>query len=328
MKRFFVFLFLFLLGGCGDFDIGGPTVCRENVYHDYSVKGDFLLDHGERIVFTPKCYYEKSYPKLRCGLAVLGVETRKVIRYSTYGMDCPSTEETARFDYSSTDFSKVIVVTSKDSSKSILSYSHILSKDEFTLNHYFTYYNDKVLSLTALQGVDSLPVQLDLIESDSLGVVDFSLKDVNGTRVYMRFDLSPDINYWNSGVTSSDSGITLLFDWDYKFLDAECNMREFQFCHYCRDSDSVTKNIITNDQMKTCLKANPESDDEISLGVLPSLFLEYANEYRNSMLACESEPEIQINVSHTFDDDLEDDLCRRCKSLRVVFYGDTLFYKE
>jgi hypothetical protein len=317
MRKIFVVFFLFLLLGCEGFDID-PTVCRESVYHDYSVKGDFLLDHGERIVFTPKCYYEKSSPKLKCGLAVLGVETRKIIKYSTYGMSCPSTEETAIFNYDSTDFSKVIVVTSKDSSKSILSYTHILSKDEFSLSVMdVREFNDKVMPLTILNGFDS---ELGFIESDSLGIVDFSLKDVRGTRVHVKLDFSANINYLNSGTILSDSGITLLFDSDYDFLDEECNMSKVRFTHCC---DSVKENVITNAQMKMCLTSSAKDNVEIPLGILPWQPILGDYYIRDYMLKCESEPEIQ-DSTRTFRGDLE----IRCKSLRVVFYRENLFYKE
>lgn len=292
MKKYFAVFFLLFFAKCGFVppDVG----CAQNTYHDYVIKGHFLLNRGERIAFSPKCYYEKNQSRLRCGLAALGVEEYKFFHYSSGDMDCLAIEEAARFNYDSTDFSKVIVVSSNDSSKSIFSYSYTNSKYRYVVGNIRNYVgNDTIIPFGRIKGVDTQQIHLNLIESDSLGIVDFSLKDANGTRIHIKYNLSPFISDVLSNIEISDSGISLSYNENYKILNKYCKI---QTVYASGDSGKIDKNVVTNIQLDTCLGLYENSNTEIPIGILPihPLFPDQAE--ADLILTCESEPEIKDSV--------------------------------
>jgi len=324
MKNLVLFsLVLSLLAGCGLPDLSNPP-CREDVYQEYSIKGDFLLDHGERIVFAPKCYYDPASPDFKCGIAALGVETRKTVHRSQDNMDCPGVAQGAVFNYDSTDFDKLVITTPDGSSKPLLSYS-------FTKNAYDGSYGyDNFATFSRLERVDSQQVQMDLIECDSLGVVDFSIKDAKGNKVRMKYDLSYFLNDIKPALIVTDSALQIHYGLDYSYLgensrlNTKCTYNSAFIVGYQETEDT---NVVTNSYMEECLNQCVDCHGEIPIAKMQFTrkSMGWPATIPDLVLACESEPEIQDTVPSLLVVYGKKEVY--CKAVRIIPYLDYYVYK-
>ena len=319
---------LFLLTAC-DLPNVSPGSCSEDSFEEYSVKGDFLLDHGERIAFAPKCYYDPASPDFKCGLAVIGAETRKTIIRSKGNMDCPGTSTGALFNYDSTDFSKLVITTSDGSTKPLLSYSY--TKSAFSGSYTNNIYNiqegvDNFASINSLNKVDEQQVQTNLIEGDSQGIVDFSVKDAKGNKVHLKYDLSYFIDILQTALKTSDDTLRISYGHQYEYLFENVPLNKK--CAY--RSVAVSPNLIydTNtvaiSHMDECLSECSDCNGELPIAKIqyPIFISSETNTYPTLIQACESEPEIQdtVPLALSYLNPKKD----YCKSIRILPYIDRI----
>jgi hypothetical protein len=316
---------LFLLTAC-DLPNISPGSCSEDSFEEYSVKGDFLLDHGERIAFAPKCYYDPASPDFKCGLALIGAETSKTIVRTNDNMDCPGTSSGAQFNYDSTDFSKLVVTTSDGSSKPLLSYSY--TKNAFNAYYTNNYYDnregyDYFASINSLNKVDEQQVQINLIESDSQGIVDFSIKDAKGNKVHLKYDLSYFINKLQNALIIDDDTLRISYGHHYEYLleDPRSDNKCFYRSIAVSTSLHYDTNTIANSLMEKCLSECSDCHGEIPVAKMHYTTLELKSP--SLILTCESEPEIQdtVPLALSYFNSKKD----YCKSIRVLLYIDHVY---
>ena len=321
MKRLILSsLALFALTECGLTD----TSCRDSSYEDYYVEGDFLLDQGERIVFAPKCYYDPALSDLKCGLSALGVETLRTDYYSAPTMNCSAVGEGARFDYDSTDFSKLSVIMADGSTKPLLSYSYARRAYEGYYS-YSNYGTDHFASFSRFHRADFQQVQAGLIESDSLGIVDFSVKDAKGNKIHMKYDLSYFISNMQSVLIMGGDSLRFIYGGNYEYLfdDGYLNEKCLHRSVAITGALHHDTNAVANTHIQECLNECSDCYGEFpvakieyivhaSLQVIPELVME-----------CESVPEIDdfVQEKRTYNG-MEDD---NCKAFRVIPYVNQIY---
>lgn len=325
MKKFILSsLILSLLAGCGLPD--STASCGESEYQEYSVKGDFLLDHGERIAFAPKCYYDPTSPDLKCGLAAVGVETSKTLYQSSGNMDCPSVAQGVHFNYNLTDFSKLVVMTSDGTSKPLLSYSYLKTayKADYNNARYGVSRFDYYASFNSFNEVDSDLVQTNVIECDSLGVVDFSIKDAKGTKIHVKYDMSYFIDNLRTGIKINDDDIYIFYLGEYTSLDTtECFFRNADM----NRANGYDTRIITNSHAEECLNQCSNCNEELPVARIEYSLSPYGSKKESSLyLTCESEPEIQDSVPQILTIYGYEDVY--CKAVRIIPYIDEISMPE
>ena len=208
MKRIVLLMVLFLfVTECGVIEgLGYSPLKVENI----SMGGDFLFNHGGRLYFTPSCYYKKERGDIQCGLSALGFGTHYTRGYNLDGernevlfnpRDSVS-HEYLRFD-------KLMVEKKNDSTRSILNY---LSTSNFANIYPPPYYfsGEEVSDFRQYLN-SSAKIDFLLIESDLSGLVDFSLRDANGTKIHIKYDMSHFMQGIRDSVTISDSGIEFAY---------------------------------------------------------------------------------------------------------------------
>ena len=330
MKFSFAFLsilVLHLLVGCSLPDLTGP--CGESKNQEYVVKGDFLLDHGERIAFAPKCYYDPASPNLKCGLAVLGVETYKTIAQSRGNMNCPGVSRGVVFNYDSTDFDKLFITTSDGATKPLFSYS-------YSKTAYRVYYNnnsaydipklDYYDSFSYLNKVKPEQMQMNLIECDSLGVIDFSIKDAKGTQIHMEYDLSYFIEKLQTALKISDDGLHISNGDRYFYRTEQCFYREVEMSNTLVYNTNIVAISHMDNCLKQCLDCNGEIPVVRIMYSLPSGLTSLNFTYPSLVLTCKSDPEIQDSVPQIFTiGGYKEDYC---KAIRVLPYVDGVSASE
>ena len=204
MKRIVLLMVLFLfVTECGVIEgLGYDPLKVENI----SMGGDFLFNHGGRLYFTPSCYYKKESGDIQCGLSALGFGT-----HYTRGYNLDGEQNEVLFNprdsvsHELLSFDKLMIV--KDGSeKSILSYLATTNIDK-----YLYYFNGEEIKRFYRKGgfVDS--VEHFLIECDSLGMVDFTLKDMEGTRIRIKYDMSHFLQGVRDSVIISKEGVKFLY---------------------------------------------------------------------------------------------------------------------
>lgn len=258
MKRLIVVLLaLFFVTECGLLEGDGPLVSVE----EYRMKGDFLFNKGARIVFTPICFYKKNEQRIQCGLSASGVETEFIRKYSLDGekvyvrynyydkSDNKYYFEKQGYAYKSeyVKFDKLIVITEKDSSNNILQY----------VNFFCSSFSNEIVN--GFYYDSTTKIGHAVIESDSLGIVDFVLKDAEGTKVHIKYDMSHLIQEVRDSAIVTADGIKFVyeqgnFQW-YEMNDLEsCFINPKKFSSL-NDSNTYESNsvFIKNASIDQCI---------------------------------------------------------------------------
>ena len=79
---------------------------------------------------------------------------------------------------------------------------------------------DNFASINSLNKVDEQQVQTNLIEGDSQGIVDFSVKDAKGNKVHLKYDLSYFIDILQTALKTSDDTLRISYGHQYEYLFA------------------------------------------------------------------------------------------------------------
>jgi hypothetical protein len=262
MKRIVLLMVLFLfVTECGVVEGLGYSPLK---VEDREMKGDFLFNKGARIVFAPFCFYKRDELRVQCGLSALGVET-----YFTRSFDLDGQRIVVRYTYSDTlageydeklglrvntlekvKFDKLMVVTKEDSLKNILQYMNSLRCSKFAGEE-----------LNGFNVDSSMKVNYDIIESNSAGIVDFTLKDAGGTRVHIKYDMSHFIQGIRDSLHVSENGIEFLYRQE-KFQWQE--MKDLETCFTNPRSNSVMQESSVGGDKQTNFLSNSSIDQCIS----------------------------------------------------------------
>ena len=169
---------------------------------DDQIKGEYFFDYEHPVFFTEECRFNEKSDALKCGLIAVGVRTD------------------ADTCCSQVDFSKVMVMWQNGKKENILSFATI---EKVQPSVFKGIENERITTFSSMvfkDELDSLKIKNELLESDSVGIVEFEIIDGSGKRIHVNYQM--EMIYLKKFISLRKEGVAFRKNHNFNVMENQC----------------------------------------------------------------------------------------------------------